>query len=259
MSRNLRELFQYRALLWSLTQRELQARYRGSIFGFLWTFLNPMLLMMVYGLLFTVYMRQQMDHYTLYMFTGLLPWIWFSSSVLAGASAISDRRDLLTKVKFPPQILPATVVLSNGINFLLSFPLVLILALLSDVPLTRYLLFFPLIVAGQLVLNTAVAYLVSAFNVVFRDLQHLVANLLTLLFFLTPILYSGSMIPERYRSVALFANPMAGFVHGYQDIVYYQRAPQLQPLAVATAISVVLLALASAYLNARREEFAELV
>src|SRR2546430_1188038 len=109
MIRNFRELYQYRALLWSLVQRELQARYRGSVLGFLWTFLNPMLQMSVYALVFKMLMRQQIEHYTYFMFIGLLPWIWFTSSVGAGASSISDRRDLLTKVRFPAQVLPATV------------------------------------------------------------------------------------------------------------------------------------------------------
>src|SRR5687767_6377757 len=120
MLRNLRELYQYRGLLLSLTQRELKARYRGSVLGFLWTFLNPTLQMVVYTLLFSVYMRQQIEHYPYFMFIGLLPWIFFSSSVGGGASAISDRRDLLTKVRFPAQVLPASVVATNLCNFLLS-------------------------------------------------------------------------------------------------------------------------------------------
>src|SRR3954453_4753358 len=101
MFRNLRELYQYRALLYSLTQRELKARYRGSILGFLWTFLNPTLLMLVYALVFGVYMHNTQRHYPYFMFVGLLPWIWFTNSIGGGASTISDRRDLLTKVRFP--------------------------------------------------------------------------------------------------------------------------------------------------------------
>src|SRR5919201_7996 len=133
MFRNLRELYQYRALLWSLTQRELKARYRGSVLGFLWTFLNPTLLMLVYSLVFSVYTRNAIPHYTYFLFVGLLPWIWFSSSVGGGASAISDRRDLLTKVRFPAQVLPATVVATNLLNYALSLPLLLLLGLFFGV------------------------------------------------------------------------------------------------------------------------------
>src|SRR3954454_12787431 len=123
MLRNLRELYRYRALLWALIQRELQARYRNSVLGFLWTFLNPMLHMAVYALLFKVYMRQNIPNYTYFMFIGLLPWIWFSTSIGSGASAISDRRDLLTKVRFPAQVLPAVVVTTNLLNYLFALPL----------------------------------------------------------------------------------------------------------------------------------------
>jgi homopolymeric O-antigen transport system permease protein len=105
MIRSLQELWQYRALLWNLTQRELKARYRGSALGFLWTFVNPLLLMGVYGLVFGIIQRNTIPHYTYFIFVGLLPWLWFGSSVGSGASTISDRRDLLTKVRFPAQVL----------------------------------------------------------------------------------------------------------------------------------------------------------
>jgi lipopolysaccharide transport system permease protein len=258
MFRNLRELYQYRVLLWSLAQRELKARYRGSALGFLWTFLNPMLLMLVYALLFTVYMRQDMEHYTLFQFVGLLPWIWFSSSVGGGASAISDRRDLLTKVKFPPQVLPASVVATNAANFLLSLPLVLGLSLLSGVKPTAHVLLVPLVALVQGVFTLGVTYLVSALNVTFRDLQHVVNNLLTLAFFLTPVLYPVRLVPEEYRALALYLNPMAGFITAYQDLVYYHRLPEPGPLLSASLVACVLLAGAAAFFDTRREDFAEL-
>ena len=259
MFRNLTELYQYRVLLWSLTQRELKARYRGSALGFLWTFLSPTLLMLVYALLFTVYMRQNMEHYTLFMFVGLLPWIWFTSAVISGASAISDRRDLLTKVKFPPQVLPATVVLTHAMNYLLSLPLVLLLMLISRVAPTPLLLLVPAVALLQLVFTLAIAYWVSALNVTFRDMQHIISNLMTLLFFLTPVLYPVTNVPEKYRPLVLYANPMAGFITAYQDLIYYQRLPAAGPLLSAAVVSVLMLALASHYFNARREDFAELV
>ncbi len=126
MIRNLRELWQYRALLWALTARELKARYRASVLGFLWTFLNPTLNMVVYVMVFGVLLSSPVERYPFFLFSGLLPWIAFSSSVAAGTTSVSDRRDLLTKVRFPAQVLPATVVLTNLINFLLSLPLLFV-------------------------------------------------------------------------------------------------------------------------------------
>src|SRR5271165_3142287 len=150
MIQNFRELWQYRALLWNLTQRELKARYRGSALGFFWTFLNPLLLMAVYGLVFGVIQRNKIQHYTYFIFVGLLPWLWFSSSVGSGASAISDRRDLLTKVRFPAQVLPATVVTTNLVNYLLSLPLMIGLGALVGVYPSWHVVAFPLVLVVQL-------------------------------------------------------------------------------------------------------------
>src|SRR5260370_18394540 len=113
MLRNVRELYQYRVLLLSLTQRELKARYRASVLGFLWTFLNPTLLMLAYVLVFGIFMKAQMRHYVFFLFVGLLPWVFFSTSLSTGASAITYRRDLLTKVRFPSQVLPSPVLPTN--------------------------------------------------------------------------------------------------------------------------------------------------
>ncbi|HYX93001.1 MAG TPA: ABC transporter permease, partial [Myxococcaceae bacterium] len=265
MVRNLRELHQYRALLWSLTQRELKARYRGSVLGFLWTFLNPMLLMLVYSLLFSVYMRNSMNHYTYFLFIGLLPWIWFSSSVGAGASAISDRRDLLTKVRFPAQVLPATVVASNLVNYLLSLPLMVLLGGAYGVWPTWHVVAFPLVLAIQLLFTLGISYLISALNVGFRDLQHIVGNLLTLTFFLTPVLYSYHDVQQKLAhypalaSLVLYGNPMAVIVRSYQAIFYEQTLPSLLPLAGVLVVSLALLWISAHVFESRREEFAELV
>ncbi|HEX8435755.1 ABC transporter permease, partial [Archangium sp.] len=159
MIRHFRELYQYRGLLISLVQRELKARYRGSVLGFLWTFLNPTLHMLVYALLFTVVMRQNIPNYAFFMFVGLLPWIWFSSSVGAGASTISDRRDLMTKVRFPAQVLPSTVVATNLINYTLSLPLMLALGAFYGVWPTWHVVVFPLVVLIQLVFTLALVYI----------------------------------------------------------------------------------------------------
>ncbi len=259
MLRNVRELYQYRVLLLSLTQRELKARYRASVLGFLWTFLNPTLLMLAYVLVFGIFMKAQMRHYVFFLFVGLLPWVFFSTSLSSGASAISDRRDLLTKVRFPAQVLPATVVATNLINYLLSLPLMFVLgAILGEWP-TWHAVVFPAILTLQILFTLALSYMISALNVVFRDLQYIVANLLTLWFFVTPILYATSTIPEAFRKVLVLSNPMAILITSYQAIFYYHQLPRILPLALVTAVSLGLLWLSAWIFERRREEFAELV
>lgn len=259
MIRNLRELYQYRALLLSLTMRELRARYRASVLGFLWTFLNPTISMVVYALVFGVVMKAQVENFAYFVFSGLLPWIFFASSVSAGTSAVSDRKDLLTKVHFPAQVLPATVVLSNLINFVLSLPLLMALgAFYGMVPTWHLLLFIPLALL-QTFFTLALTYLLSALNVAFRDLQHIVGNLLQVAFFLTPVLYPIASVPERLREPVMMFNPMAALIVSYRDIFYEHRVPQAQPLLVVAGLSIALLMLSSSVFERRREEFAELV
>jgi lipopolysaccharide transport system permease protein len=257
MWRNLKELYQYRGLLLSLVQRELQARYRGSVLGFFWTFLNPTLLMLVYGLVFSVYMRQAIPNYLYFMFVGLLPWVWFSTSVAGGASSISDRRDLLTKVRFPAQVLPATVVTTHLVNFILSLPLMFLLGMVHGIFPTWHVVVLPLIILVQLCLTLGFAYLVAALNVTFRDLQHIVGNLITLGFFLTPILYELTTIPEDFRDVVLMLNPMAPIIISYQSVLVHHQLPALAPLAWVALFSFALLWASSVLFESRREEFAE--
>ena len=259
MNRTLRELWQYRALLWNLTQRELKARYRGSGLGFLWTFLNPLLLMAVYALVFGVIQKSNIPHYTYFVFVGLLPWIWFSTSVGSGASTISDRRDLLTKVRFPAQVLPTTVVATNLVNFLLSLPLMVVLGALFGVWPNVHALAFPLVLFAQLVFTLAVTFIVSALNVRFRDLQHIIQNVLTLWFFVTPVLYIPNAVPEVARRLYLIANPMAVIINSYQGIFYEHRWPHWRALAIVTLMSLILFVVAARVFEDRREEFAELV
>jgi len=256
---NLREIYRYRALLWALTVRELRARYRASVLGFLWTFLNPTLQMLVYTLLFSVYMRQSVEHYAYFLFVGLLPWTWFSSSITGCATSISDRRDLLTKVRFPAQVLPATVILTNLINYPLSIPLVLALGAFFDVWPSWHLVALPAVLFVQLLLTVALGYLVSALNVRFRDLQFVVVNLTMLWFFLTPILYPLETIPAQYRPLLHYGNPVAMLVHAYQAIFVRHAAPDFAELGCLALGAAVLLWLTTLVFEAGREEFAEYV
>lgn len=270
MIKHLRELYQYRVLLWSLVQRELKARYRGSVLGFLWTFMNPLLLMLVYSLIFGTFMKQAIPNYTYFMFVGLLPWICFSTCIGAGATTISERRDLLTKVRFPAQVLPATVIGTNLINYLLSMPLMVALGAINGLWPTWHVLFFPLVLMIQTLFTFALLLVISALNVGFRDLQHIVANVLTLGFFVTPVIYAPSAIPETLpgvghlayvplREIILYANPMAIVTCAYQAIFYDHQMPELVPLAALTLASFGLLWLATQVFEGRREQFAELV
>jgi lipopolysaccharide transport system permease protein len=264
MIRNLRELYQYRALLWSLTLRELKARYRASVLGFLWTFLNPTLQMAVYTLVFGYlgFGDRRIEHYPYFIFVGMLPWIYFSTSAVAGASSISDRRDLLTKVRFPAQVLPATIVFTNLLNYLFSLPLMFILCAVAGHSLTWHVVFFIPLVILQTLFTLAMTYLLSALNVAFRDLQHIVNNLLMVAFFGSFVLMPMEPVHEKYPLIAkiiVYGNPMAALTIAYRDIFYTHQIPNWHPLAAVALIAIMLLWISSVIFERRREEFAELV
>lgn len=257
MRRNLVELYQYRALLWSLTLRELKARYRASVLGFLWTFLNPTLQMVVYSVVFTYVVAQKVEAYSYFLFVGLLPWICYSSTLIGGTTAVSERRDLLTKVRFPAQVLPATVVLTHLINYLLSLPLMFVLGLLYGVfPTWHAILFLPLVLL-QAFFSLALSYLLSAFNVAFRDLQHIVQNIVMLGFFLTPVLWEMQGKAEWIQTWIPLLNPISNIIVAYRDIFYHHRLPQGGPLLYVLGVSLVIFAVSSMVFERRREEFAE--
>jgi lipopolysaccharide transport system permease protein len=270
MFRNLSELYQYRGLLWALTLRELKARYRASVLGFLWTFLNPTLNMVVYVLVFGVIMQAAVPRYPFFLFCGLIPWIFFSTSILGGTTSVSDRRDLLTKVRFPAQVLPATVVLTNLLNFAFSMPLLFVLGAVYREWPTWHLIFVIPVALIQCFFTLAFTYVLSALNVAFRDLQHIVANLLQMLFFLTPVLWNVdsvtgferfgvSLSAEQFRTLLVYGNPMAAIMNSWRDIFYRHQAPDFAPLAAVAGISLVLMFIAANIFEKRREEFAELI
>jgi len=252
----LRELIQYRALINALVGKEVRVRYRGSVLGFLWTFLNPLLLMCVYALVFSVYLRIEMKNYAVFMFCGLIPWLWFSSSALEGVGSIVSGAGLLTRAMVPPQILPAVRVLANMVNFLLSLPMLLIFLLASSIKLGWALAALPLVIGVQLLFTMGFVCALSALNVHFRDISHLLANIVTLWFFVSPILYPVEMIPEKYRPLVHF-NPMGVLVVSYQDIFFYNRMPRWDILGAAALFSIFMLVIGIWVFNSVRESFAE--
>jgi ABC-type polysaccharide/polyol phosphate export permease len=247
MAGHLADLYRYRALIGTLVLRELRARYRGSFLGFLWSFLNPLLLMLVYALVFSVYMRVPMDGYAVFLFTGLLPWLWFSSSLGHAAGVIVGSGALVKRILFPAEILPVVSVLSNMINMLLSLPLLFVFLLVSGIRPGAVLAFLPVLLLLQLLLTTGLALALSALNVHLRDVEQILTNALTLLFFLSPILYPVSTVPSLVRigeALALplrplyFLNPVAGLVQSYQNIFFFNRQPHWIHLGMVSVCAV---------------------
>jgi ABC-type polysaccharide/polyol phosphate export permease len=225
MWHNLAALPRYRGLIQTLVVRDLKARYRGSVLGFFWSFINPLLLLLIYNFVFSTVMPgvrpADLEPYALFMFCGILPWTWFSSSLLESSSTLLSGGNLIKKVLFPAEVLPIVTVLANMAHFFLGLPILVAFLVYYRRPLDPLeLLWFPVIVAVQLVLTTGLALLLSALTVHFRDLKDLLGNLLTLWFFATPIIYPISQAPE-YMRWAMNLNPMTHLAISYQEVLFY--------------------------------------
>ncbi|MCI5065634.1 ABC transporter permease [bacterium] len=214
------ELWKYRALVAALVERHLYARYRGSLLGMLWSFLNPLCLMAVYTLVFQYYIRfAQVENYTIFLFCGLLQWLHVSSSLLEGSTSISSGGSLITKSLFPAHLLPGVAVLTSLVHFLFSLPLLFLFMFFAGMRFHPSLVMLPLLLGVQTVFLYGIALLLATYNVHFRDVQHLVGNALTLLFFLCPILYPEDVVPPAFQPLLTF-NPFALFTSAYQAVLF---------------------------------------
>lgn len=232
--------FNYGDLIWMLVVKELKARYRGTFFGFLWSFLNPLIAMLTYVLLFSVYMKVQMENYSVFLLSGMLPWMWFSSAVTESSNSIIANGGLIKKIALPTEIFPFVYVASNLLNFLFSIPVLMILLVVLNVKMGAGLLFFPVLALIQYVFTFGVALTVASVTVKFRDCIYLIPNVIQIWYFLTPIMYPVTVIPEKYDFLLKY-NPFAYFAVAYQDIFLHNRIPDLHAIIEMSAFSAAVL------------------
>ena len=244
MLAHLQQLFRYRALIQSLVARELKARYRGSVLGFVWSFVNPLLLLLVYTFVFTVVLPAahppDLQPFALFMFCGILPWTWFSSSLLEASNVLIAGGNLIRKVLFPAEVLPIVTVLAGLMHFCFGLPILAAFLIYYRVPLVAAdLLWFPVILLIQLVFTLGLALLVSALTVHFRDVRDLLANLLTLWFFATPIIYALSQVPGSVQRL-LNLNPFTHLAVAYQEVLFragpFTQWPRLLAVGVGSLL-----------------------
>jgi lipopolysaccharide transport system permease protein len=259
---NLAKLFKYRGLIQTLVVRDLKARYRGSVLGFFWSFFNPLLLLLIYTFVFTKVLpnlhAKEMEPYALFMFCGILPWTWFSSSLLESSNTLIAGGNLIKKVLFPAEVLPIVTVLANMVHFFLGLPILVGFLIYYQRPVDPLeLLWFPVIVLVQLVLTIGLALLLSALTVHFRDLKDLLGNLLTLWFFATPIIYPMLEAPVDMRWW-LNLNPITHLMISYQEVLFFPGPHGHWKWLVAIGFGSVLTFLAGYFVFDRlRDSFAE--
>jgi lipopolysaccharide transport system permease protein len=254
-----RKLFRYRLLIQSLVGRELKARYRGSILGFFWSFVNPLLQLLTYGLVFAVILPvphpPEMEPYLLFFFCGILPWTWFNSSLLEASGVLIAGGSLIKKVMFPAEVLPVVTVVTNLVHFLLGLPM-LILFLIATGHLAPSALLLPLPIVIQLVLTVGLALVVSALTVHFRDLQNILGHLLHLWFFASPVLYYYGTVTGKARML-LRLNPMSHLLVSYQQMLFHGHFDHWRGLAATSLVAVLAFVLGAFLFDRLRDTLAE--
>ena len=265
MWRNLAGLVRYRGLITSLVARELKARYRGSVLGFFWSFINPLLLLAIYTFIFTTILPNRTEGlrpFSLFMLCGILPWTWFSASLTEASGSLIAGGNLIKKVLFPAEVLPIVSVLANMMHFFLALPVVLLLlvAFGRQLPEMGGLVWLPAVVLVQLIFTTGLALGLAALTVHFRDIRDILANVLMLWFFCTPIVYFYKQ-PEVVAYKRLFdLNPMSHLVLSYQEILFFEGAFGHWRWLAALGVASVGVFLAGYWLFDRlRDSFVEVV
>ena len=207
----IRELYQYRQLLKSNVRKEIRGKYKGSFLGVLWSFVNPLLMTLVYAIVFPFLLRSSQPHYTTFIVIGILPWTWFTSSIAQGTNSILINGGIIKKVYFPRVILPISIITSGLVNFIISCVIILIFLICSGIGFSLYMLYIPLIIIIQYILQLGIILITSSIDVYIRDTEYIINFFISLLFYGTPILYSLEMFPERFRFF-LNLNPVAGLI-----------------------------------------------
>jgi len=242
----LRELWQYRELIRNLVRRDLKARYKNSILGIAWSWVNPLLMMLVFTVVFNFLAgRSDLPNYHVFILCALLPWNFFSASVNGATGSIVNNAFLVKKVYFPREVLPISIVLSNLVNFFMALPVFFLLALLSGARISPWVLFLPVPIAIQLVFTIGVCLLLATLDVFFRDTQIIMDVLLLAWFFVTPIFYSITDVPQAARILGVEfnpqlwlhrLNPMASIIATYRDLLYW-GAPTALDFLLRTALT----------------------
>jgi ABC-type polysaccharide/polyol phosphate export permease len=242
----LRELWFYRDLVRNLVVRDLKVRYKSSVIGIAWSWLNPLLMMMVYTVLFTVMLQNDsVSNYPVFLLCGLLPWHFFNDSIVQATGSVVNNAHLISKVYFPADVLPISTILANLVNYLISLPLFFILAFLSGIKPTWYLLLLPITILIQLMFTTGLAFILATLNVFFRDTQIILGVIMLAWFFLTPVFYPISTVPKEAQLLGVSfdaqlwlrrLNPMASIIASYRDLLYW-GAPTGLDFLLRTALT----------------------
>jgi lipopolysaccharide transport system permease protein len=247
MHASVTELYHYRDLLYTWTIRELQIRYKQSILGGLWAILQPLALMILFAIIFSVFVKIPSDGipYPIFAYTALLPWTYFATAISFGVPSLVSNMNLVTKVYFPREILPLASIAAALVDFLIASGILGVLMLYYQISFQFTILWMPILILVQTVFMAGVVLFAAAVNALYHDVRFVIPLLIQVWMYATPIIYPMSVVPERLRPFYLL-NPMAGLINSYRRVILQGHSPD--PIAFGMALGMALIALIAGYL-----------
>lgn len=254
----IRNIYNYRELLKTSVKKDIGGKYKHSFLGVLWSFINPLLQIAVYAIIFPLIMKNSAAYkdYTVFMVCGLIPWSYFSTTLNRSSFTMIENGNIIKKVYFPREILTLSVVTSETINFLISCLIIIAFIFIKGFGLSIYILFFPVVLLIQYILQLGISLIFSSVTVYFRDLQHFIGVFLQLFFYATPIVYSAETIPVEFKWILKY-NPLTYIIDGYRDIFYFQQMPNMKMLGIILLISIIITILGYVIFLKLQKKFAE--
>ncbi|MFH1460388.1 MAG: ABC transporter permease [Candidatus Omnitrophota bacterium] len=234
----LKHILNYRYLIFALAEKEIKIKYKSAFLGYIWSFLNPLILMIIFSVIFTYVLRIEIEKFPVFLLSALIPWFFLSFSVSCSTTSIVDNASLIKKVYFPHAIIPISIIAANLVNFLISLGLLFIFLFWFKIYPTFFWLYLPLLVILQTIFLIGVCLILCALHTVYRDIKYAVELLLVVWFYATPIFYPLSFVPDKIRGF-FSLNPMSLFVNAYRDVLLYGKNLDLVILVKISVISFI--------------------
>ncbi|MDR7562845.1 MAG: ABC transporter permease [Armatimonadota bacterium] len=257
----LREIFVHRELLWALGMREVRVRYKQSLLGVVWAAIQPLTMMFIFTIVFSRFARLPSEGvpYPVFSYAALLPWNFFSSAVSHAITSVAGGGALIKKVYFPRAVLPLASMLTSGVDFLVSAGVFGLLMAYYGVPVSWHVLYVVLLLLLQVAFMIGVSLLLGAFNAYYRDVRYVLPIALQVWLYATPVVWSMTLVPERYRAWYALLNPMAAAIEGWRAAVLRASAPDLLLMAAASATTLAVLLAGYRYFHHVERNFADVI
>lgn len=260
-------LWRYRSLLQNLVQRDLKARYKSSALGFIWSLLNPLAMMVIFTIIsMFLFRNNNVEKYPIFLLAGLLPWNFFSISIMSGTNSVVANGYLINKTYFPREVLPISTVVAHLVNFLLALLVLFAVIIFFQVHFSPWIWLLPIVILIQTLFTIGIIFFLSALQVYYRDTLLIMDVVILAWFFLTPVFYPASVFPTAYeiggmtiniQRIVYILNPMASLINMYRDLLYWGYRTDLDFFLRTSVTAIVVFVLGYWFFVRHSDDFSE--